>query len=290
MAGMSQMITHLDLSVLLTNWRFSPWVVVVTIVVALAGFWYFHAVSDLADQDLSWPRSASAAWAAGLVVVWVAWGSAIGLFGTISFPVQVTQLLLLGVLAPPLLALGAPLSLIWYTSGRGTRRRLLRWRRERWWAVVSHPVFAWVVFLGGMLVLLVTPAIGWVLRHQPMIDVVGTGLLMAGMLLWWPVVGADPVPAWRRSWPLRLVTLLLAVCTFALAGLGLVLRGGPVAELYTTAGTDAGGVVVLIGAQLVVVAGLVGLGWQWARTAEASPTVEVSTTPEGRLVDAPISR
>jgi putative copper resistance protein D len=290
MTGMGPMITHLDLSILLRTWRFSPWAVVATLVVALAGFWYYHAVSDLADRDLSWPRTASASWAAGLAVVWVAWSSSIGVFGTISFPVQVTQLLLLGLVAPPLLAFGAPLSLAWYAGSRRTRRRLLRWRRQRWWVALSHPAVAWVTCLGGFLVVLATPVIGWVLRHQPMIDVVGTALLASGMLLWWPVVGADPVPVWRRSWSLRLTTLLLAVCTFAVAGLSLVLRSGPVAVLYSASDTRAGGVVVLIGAQLVVVAGLVGLGYQWARTAQVLSVEPETHARDRNLADAPVPR
>src|ERR1700722_2321042 len=269
MNGMGPMVTRIDAHFLLTLWRTSPWPIAVMFAAALAAFWYINAVLDLSEQDLAWPVGRTVAWMAGLVVLVLAWESSLGVLGTISFPVQAVELFLLNLVVPALLALGAPVTLAWYSSGRPMRRRLLGLRHRRWWAVLTHPATAWVSCCGGMFVLFATPALQWVLQHQPAIDVVGTALMLAGLLVWWPVIGLDPAPGWPRSPTLRLATVLAVVATYAVMGLVLVLATSPVDQIFSVDDPHGSGIVALIAAQLVVVGAVVTVAVRWYWSADA---------------------
>ena len=65
-----------------------------------------------------------------------------------SFGAHVAQHLLLTLFAPPLLALGAPVTLALRAGPAGVRRPLARALRSRPVAVLTHPIVGWVLFVG----------------------------------------------------------------------------------------------------------------------------------------------
>ncbi len=105
---------------LLTEAQVDPGVAVLLVV---AGGLYLLGVRRLADRGRPWSRGRSVAFASGLVVVAVATQSGLAAYDTVLFGAHVTQHLLLGMLGPLLLVLGAPVTLALQASKRGTQTR-----------------------------------------------------------------------------------------------------------------------------------------------------------------------
>src|SRR5689334_13291501 len=107
---------RIDLHTLLRYWLVSPFTCLTLAALLLAAFWYFQATRDAAEQGNPWPPGRTLAYFSGLVAVELAFQSSVAMLPYISFPMQVIQKLLLLVVAPPLLVLGAPLALALETS------------------------------------------------------------------------------------------------------------------------------------------------------------------------------
>ena len=92
----------------LTRWPASPFAL--STLAVLIGLAYLYLLGDwrLAERGRRWPEQRTAAFLAGLVAVDAALQSPVATFTGSYFQAHVLQHLLLMVVAPPLLALGAP--------------------------------------------------------------------------------------------------------------------------------------------------------------------------------------
>src|ERR1700676_3236419 len=125
MLGMPGMrYVPLDSHTALTQWQFSPFPLLVLATVVVIAAWYIRARSDLAARGRHWSRKRTASFLAGLVALDLALQSPVATFTMEYFQAHVIQHLLLMVVAPPLLAMGAPMTLALQTSGRDTKVRL----------------------------------------------------------------------------------------------------------------------------------------------------------------------
>ncbi len=120
------------------------------------------------------------------------------------------QHLLLLSLVPPLLLLGAPVTLLLRASSAETRRRrILPILRSGPVKVISNPIVAWMLFAAAMVATHFSPLYEQALEHPWVHSLEHVIYLTAGLLFWWPVVGLDPSP-WRLSHPVRLLYVFLA--------------------------------------------------------------------------------
>jgi putative membrane protein len=168
----------------------------VTLALAAAGLLY-----GLAAARRPWPVHRVVCWYAGLVAA----GVGFALRG--DFAVHVAGHLLLGMVAPLLLVLGAPVTLA---------LRALRVSRARRLSAVLHalrPVTfvgtAAVLDAGGMWLFYGTDLYGLAMRVPIVHTLVGVHMLAAGYLLTAVLVGPDPVPG--RPRPLVRAVVLIAV-------------------------------------------------------------------------------
>ena len=135
------------------------------------------------------------AWLGGVFTALVALASAIDVYADELLTVHMVQHLLLTMVAPPLLALGAPVTLVLRAVSPPTRRRLLLpLLHSRVVRVAASPFVAWPIFTVVMWFAHFSPLYEAALE-QPAIHVVEHAIFLgAGLLFWWPVVGADPIP------------------------------------------------------------------------------------------------
>src|SRR3974390_2996197 len=87
---------------------------------------------------------------AGLVALDLALQSPVATFSMGYFQAHVVQHLLLMVVAPPLLALGAPMTLALQTSRRETKVRLLGLLNSRPFRLLTHPLPVWCLYYFSM--------------------------------------------------------------------------------------------------------------------------------------------
>ncbi len=267
MPGMSGMPpVRFSLAVLLTDWQHSAFPLLVVAAVLAAGYWYLRADWLLAQRGRRWSAKRRAAFLGGLVAIDLALQSPIASLTASYFTAHVVQHLLLMVVAPPLLALGAPMTLLLQTSSRRVKRLAHRFLTCWPFVAISHPVPVWFLYYGAMFAFFLTPLIGFAMQHMAVMDLINVGFLLGATLFWWPVIGLDPIPHWSMGYGARLVVLALGVPVEAFLGIALLGESKAVAPMYTLAGTRAGGGVLWAFSELFAVVAMVPIVVQWMRS------------------------
>ncbi len=252
----------------LTRWEMSPFPLLVLVAVIAAAAWYVRATSMLASRGRRWGTRRTVSFIAGLAVIDLALQSPVATFSMGYFQAHVTQHLLLMVVAPPLLAMGAPMTLALQTSSRTGKIRLLRLLNSRPFQVLTHPVPVWFLYYFSMFAFFLTFALGFAMNHMWVMDLVNLAFLAASTLFWWPIVGLDPIPHWQMSHGVRLTSLLLGVPVESFLALALLSSARPAASMYTVGSTHAGAAILWIGAELFTFLALIPVFAQWVRFEE----------------------
>ncbi len=265
---------HFSLHVLLTDWNTSSFPLFMAVLVAAVALWYLRADWVLAGKGRRWSGLRTAAFMVGLLMVEIALGSPISTLTASYFQAHVLQHLLLMVIAPPLLALGAPSTLLLQTSSRKTKERWLRFLHSKPFALLSHPITVWFLYFGVMYVFFLTPFIGFAMAHMEVMDLVNLTFLFGATLYWWPVVGLDPIPRWKMGYGARMLTLALGVPVEAFLGIALLNNSKPAASIYTLASTHAGGGLLWVLSELFTVGALIPIFFQWMRSEDRAAARE----------------
>jgi putative copper resistance protein D len=155
------------------------------------------------------PRRRTVAFLAGLTAIAIALMSGIDAYDTTLFSVHMVQHILLTLIAAPLIALGAPITLLLRAATPNVRRRLiLPILHSRVMRVLAFPVVSWLVFAGVMWGTHFSPLFDASLENPIVHDLEHALYLGAGLLFWWPAVGLDPSP-WRMPHPVRAMYVFL---------------------------------------------------------------------------------
>jgi putative membrane protein len=273
----------------LTEWRFD-WYEVLPLV--LAGVLFAMAERRVAGEHPAnpHPRWRGLCWYGGLGVLFVALQSPIGVYDTTFFSVHMVQHLLIAMVAAPLLALAAPITLLLRVSSPRVRQRVvLPVLHSLPLRVISFPVVTWVLFAGVM----------WATHFSSLYDAALDDELLhlfehvlymgAALLFWWPAVGADPSP-WRMPHALRIGYLFLGMPQSSFLGLAILSAPQVLYPHYETvertwgpsplADQQLAGGIMWAGGDLVFLIALILAVWVWMRAEEA----------EGVRVDARLDR
>lgn len=204
---------------------------------------YLLGVRRLARRGRRWSPARTTSFLVGVGVLVFATSSGLAAYDTVLFSAHVGQHLLLGMVAPLFLALGAPITLALQAASRATQVAILDLLSSRVGKVLGHPAVAWLVFGGSMVVLYLTPLFELSLRNGFVHGAVHLHVLLAGCLFFWAVVGIDRAPV-QLSHPARLGLVLLAVPFHAFLGIVLLTMDEPLAadwyaELGRTWGASA---------------------------------------------------
>lgn len=267
---------------LLTDWRleliFGP-------LAALLAIGYLLGVRRLRTDGQRWPAGRTAAWLAGCLVLLVATSSGIGRYGAAMFSMHQVSHMLTSMLAPALLVLGAPLTLIGAASGQRSvmpsGAEMVSWlSRSRLVGVLTHPVMSLLLFAGSPFALYFTGLFDVLVRFHWGHMLITAWFLAVGYLFFWPVIGVDRAP---RQLPnlARLGVLLAAmpadiVFGALLIGTDRVIGNGPAASMMYQAlalpwvpdlhaDQALGGILALVLGELALFVALAALLGRWAR-------------------------
>lgn len=211
-----------------TEWKFDLlWV----LVCALALFFYYAAVWRLRRRGDTWHVGRTVAWTFGVLALFYTLNGALAAYEAYLFSVHMLAHMLLTMMIPLLLVLGAPMTLALRTI---ERRRDGSWGGREWimWAVqtpyskiITHPAVAAVLFSGSLWVFYFSPIFRWSMEshlgHQWMI----VHFLISGYLFSLSMIGIDPVP-YRFPYPLRIVTLFATMASHAFFGVTMMTGEG----------------------------------------------------------------
>jgi cytochrome c oxidase assembly factor CtaG/polyferredoxin len=194
------------------SWPFDPWLM---LGLAVAAAVYLRGWCGFRRRDPDrWPVGRPAAFLGGLLAIFLALASPIEPFAGLLLQVHMVQHLLLMMVAPPLLWLGHPLlpmvrglpePVRTYWVGPLFGVPFLR----RLAATLTHPIAAWVLFVGSTWFWHAPPVYDHALRDPRWHYLQHVCFLGAGLLFWFSVVRPYP---FRPAWPLWVLLpyLLLA--------------------------------------------------------------------------------
>jgi putative membrane protein len=165
-----------------------------------------------------------------------------------DFAGHALQHLLVAMVAPLGLVLGAPVTLLLRTLPVGGARRLTRLLRSRPARVAAHPVAALLLSTGGLAALYLTPLYVRLLADPVLHQAVTIHFVLSGLLFAWVVAGADPAPH-RPSVTARLVLLGVAVAVHATLS-QLLYAGALVQVPATVTDRQAGATLMYYGGDL----------------------------------------
>ncbi len=197
-----------DVLQLLAMWTFDPLVQVPLIASAVA---YVSAVRivNAAHPANRVPVRRTVAFLAGLAAIELALQSPIEHYDTTLFSVHMVQHILLTMIAAPLIAAGAPITLLLRFARPAFRRRwIVPVLHSRVLKVLTFPVVAWVLFAAVMWGTHFSPVFNASLEEPLVHELEHLAYLVAALLFWWPIVAVDPSP-WRMAYPLRVLYAFL---------------------------------------------------------------------------------
>jgi putative copper resistance protein D len=235
--------------------------------ILLAGWWYVSAARRLATKGRRWPQRRRAPFLLGLAVLVLATQSGIATADTTSFSAHVIQHLLLGMVAPVLLALGAPMTLALQSSQRERRARMIKILHSPPVAVLTHPVTAWALFGGSMFALYFTGLYAATLRSVALHDLTHLVFVGSGCLFFWPVVGLDPLPH-RMPYGGRILYVLVALPFHTIIGVALVTQTKLLAPSLTLSDQQTGAGILWAAGEFMGLIAMIIVAAQWMTAEE----------------------
>jgi cytochrome c oxidase assembly factor CtaG len=192
------------------------------LVVLLVGGAYLYGASRLRGRGDRWSRRRTASFlVGGLGTVLLATSSGLAAYDTTLFAPHMVQHMLLTMVAPVFLALGAPVTLALRTLPGRPRRGLLALLHSRFVQVMTFPVVGWLFFVASPFALYFS---GWyeaTLTDRLLHELLHVHFLLVGCLFFWPILGVDPIPG-RRGYPLRMLVVATTLPFHAFLGVAIM--------------------------------------------------------------------
>jgi putative copper resistance protein D len=218
---------------LLLGWTFEP---LPTLGLVVAIGWWLWAVRTVnaAHRTNPVPRRRTVAFLGGMVALAFALLSGIGRYDTALFSIHMVQHVLLMLVAAPLIALAAPITLVLRLSSPETRRIwILPVLHSRVVRILAHPVVAWLMFAAMMWAVHFSPLFDASLEDPLIHDLEHLVFLTGALLFWWPAVALDPAP-WRMSHPARIGYLFTQMTQNTFLAVVILNAGAPLYRHYAT--------------------------------------------------------
>jgi putative membrane protein len=202
-----------------TSWELQASVVVPLVV--LAGT-YLYAANRLRRRGDHWAPGRDVSFVVGgLGLTAYALLGWMGVYDDTLFWSHMAQHMVLSMVVPVFLALGAPVTLALRTLPPRPRRTLKN-ALASWPAkILINPIVGFALVFGTPFVLYLTPLYQASLEHAWLHDLLHVHFVLAGCLFFWPISGIDPVPG-RLPYPMRLILLCVSLPAHAFLGVAIM--------------------------------------------------------------------
>jgi putative copper resistance protein D len=269
---------------LLFDWRFD--LVFGTAALVMAAV-YLLGARRLRRRGDAWPVGRTIGWVSGCAALLIATSSGIGRYGPAMFSVHMGQHMILSMLVPILLVLGAPVTLALRAlpvAGRGRPPGAREWLLAAVHSPVSrfltNPLVSLPLFVGSYYALYFSDLFAAALPEHPAHLLMNLHFLITGMLFFWPLIGVDPAP--RRLPPFARLGLVFASVPFhAFFGVALMSSNTVIGgEFYRALALpwvveplrdqQLGGGIAWASGELPLLLVVIALVVQWARLDERS--------------------
>ncbi|WEH43057.1 cytochrome c oxidase assembly protein [Streptomyces sp. NBC_01218] len=243
---------------------------------------YGWAVVRLRRRGDGWPVNRIVFFVVGVVSIALVMCTRLNDYGMVMFSVHMIQHMVISMLSPILLLLGAPVTLALRAlpvagrrGGKGPREVLLMLLQSRYMKMITHPAFTIPLFIASLYALYFTPLfdflMGSTVGHLAMM----VHFLAVGLVFFWPIMGIDPGPH-RPGYVMRMLELFAGMPFHAFFGIALMMASQPMVETYkhppASLGIDAlsdqgwAGGIAWAFSEVPSVLVLIALVFQWYRS------------------------
>ena len=243
---------------------------------------YIRGVVILKKRGDSWPVGRTIAFASGIAAIDFATSGGLGIYALFSFEYHMIAHMVLGMLAPIGLVLGAPITLALRTlpqgresSERGIRAFALTALHSHYSVLLNNPVTALALFDGSLFVLYFTNLFGDLMQSHAGHLFMNIHFLLAGFLFFHVIIGIDPNPK-KIPHLVRIVILFAAMSIHAFFAISLLattslIDGGYYGSLRTPwlsdllADQHAAGAIAWGMGEVPIILALIATFIQWVR-------------------------
>lgn len=188
-------------------------------IVALGSALYLRGVWAMHRRGDAWPVGRTISWFAGmLAIAWATFGG-LGEYSHILFSAHMASHMLLSMVAPIFLVLGAPVTLALRTlpgprqpGEVSPRSLLLAFLQSRFAQFVTHPIVGPVLFVGSLYGLYFTGLFETLMSNHWGHAIMEIHFLAVGTLFYYVLIGIDPAP--RALAPIARFGVLLVTLPF----------------------------------------------------------------------------
>ncbi|WP_333771274.1 cytochrome c oxidase assembly protein [Streptomyces sp. IBSBF 2435] len=198
---------------------------------------YGYAVLRLRRRGDRWPVGRTAAFAVGVLTIGVTMCTRLNDYGMVMFSVHMVQHMILSMLSPILLLLGAPVTLALRalpTAGRGRtgpRELLVKLLHSRYLRIITHPAFTIPLFIASLYGLYFSPLFDFLMRSEAGHIAMMVHFLAVGLLFFWPIMGIDPGPH-RPGYVMRMLELFAGMPFHAFFGIAVMMASEPLVSTF----------------------------------------------------------
>jgi cytochrome c oxidase assembly factor CtaG len=214
LAAGEEALRRFTLGRVFTEWELVSWA---TLAILLTAGLYAWGVVRMTRRGNHWPVGRTVAFGTALVFAGLATVSGLGVYDDTLLSVHMVQHMLLSMVVPLAMALGAPITLALRTLPRRPRRWLLTALHSRVAKVLSFPPLTFTLFVLTPWALYFS---GWytaTLHSDYLHEMTHLHMVLVGCLFFWPLMGIDPVPG-RISYPARMLLVVLTLPFHAFMG------------------------------------------------------------------------
>jgi cytochrome c oxidase assembly factor CtaG len=269
----SQALPPFSLLEAVGRWQFAP---VVTGFAVVTGGLYLWGVLRIRRRHPArpWPLWRTAIFIGGLAVVVLATESGIGSYDDVLFWDHMVQHLLLLMVAPPMLVVGQPATLLLHASRNPLHTWAKKALRSRVVACITWPPFTVALYTAVIVGTHLTGFMNLVLTNDAVHEAEHVLYLVAGYLYFLPLIGHEPI-RWRVSYPTRIFLLFIAMPVDAFTGLVLgsesgnpfpsMAQGRPSWAPSPIADVHIGGAVMWVGGAGIMFVLMMTVFFAWSR-------------------------
>ncbi|WP_435971318.1 cytochrome c oxidase assembly protein [Streptomyces sp. Qhu_M48] len=200
---------------------------------------YGWGVARLRRRGDAWPVSRTVFFTVGVLTIALVTCTKLNDYGMVMFSVHMVQHMVISMLSPILLLLGAPITLALRAlpvAGRGStgpRELLLKLLHSRYMKVITHPGFTIPMFIASLYALYFTPLFDFLMGSKPGHLGMMVHFLMVGVVFFWPIMGVDPGPH-RPGYVMRMLELFAGMPFHAFFGIALMMASEPMVQSYAS--------------------------------------------------------
>ncbi|KAB1987084.1 cytochrome c oxidase assembly protein [Streptomyces triticiradicis] len=199
---------------------------------------YGWGVVRLARRGDAWSWGRTASFVVGVLTVMLVMCTRLNDYGMVMFSVHMVQHMVISMLSPILILLGAPITLALRAlpvaakrGGKGPRELLLMFLHSRYMRVVTHPAFTIPMFIASLYALYFSPLFDFLMESTTGHVFMMCHFLAVGLFFFWPIMGVDPGPH-RPGHLMRMLELFAGMPFHAFFGIALMMASGPMVESY----------------------------------------------------------